>query len=120
MLNEMTPQQPVIVRRSPTKLSRLLMEENGKCVIIFITFLTEYVYLFYLDKMLDDDITEDDKLNVQKLEQEFSEISNNYDVFLNNQPTISLTRIDLSEHGIYYFSLIGLIPSIDIELNRYF
>lgn len=46
------------------------------------------------------DIAENDKLNVQKLEQEFSQITNNYDVFM-NQPTIALTRIDLSQHGIY-------------------
>lgn len=55
--------------------------------------------------MDDVDITENDKLNVQKLEHEFSQITNNYDMFL-NQPTIALTRIDLSEHGIicYYYT----------------
>lgn len=53
--------------------------------------------------MLSDvDITENDKLNVQKLEHEFSQITNNYDLLL-NQPTIPLTRIDLSEHGIYIY-----------------
>lgn len=48
------------------------------------------------------DITENE--NVQKLEREFSQITNNYDVFL-NQPTIALTRIDLSQHGIYYYDV---------------
>lgn len=60
-----------------------------------------YVFVF-ADKMLDDvDITENDKLNVQKLEREFSQITNNYEMFI-NQPTIALTRIDLSEHGICF------------------
>lgn len=55
----------------------------------------------YVDKMLDAvDIAENDKLNVQKLEHEFSQITNNYDMFL-NQPTIALTRLDLNQHGIY-------------------
>lgn len=63
------------------------------------------MYVFCIDKILDAvDITENDKLNVQKLEHEFSQITKNYDMFL-NQPTISLTRIDLSEHGNYYFSV---------------
>lgn len=54
------------------------------------------------DKILGDvEITENDKINVQNLECQFSQITNNYDVFL-NQPTISLTRIDLSQHGIYF------------------
>lgn len=56
--------------------------------------------IFFTDKILDAvDIAENDKLNVQKLEREFSQITN-YDVFL-NQPTIALTRIDISQHGIY-------------------
>lgn len=46
------------------------------------------------------DIAENDKLNVIKLEREFSQMTNNYDVFM-NQPTIALTRIDLSQHGIH-------------------
>jgi len=57
---------------------------------------------FYTDKILGDvEITENDKINVQNLEHQFSQITNNYDAFL-NQPTISLTRIDLSQHGIYF------------------
>lgn len=52
------------------------------------------------------DIAENDKLNVQKLEREFSQITN-YDVFL-NQPTIALTRIDISQHGIYNNSIFKL------------
>jgi len=58
------------------------------------------------DKILGDvEITENDKINVQNLERQFSQITNNYDVFL-NQPTISLTRIDLSQHGIHFHAII--------------
>lgn len=67
-------------------------------VLIILVILINY-YFSYTDKILDGvDITENDKLNVQKLEREFSQITN-YDVFL-NQPTIALTRIDISEHGM--------------------
>lgn len=55
--------------------------------------------------LVDVEISENDKLNVQKLEHEFSQITNNYDDFL-NQPTIPLTRIDLNEHGIYIWFLL--------------
>lgn len=60
--------------------------------------------MFYTDTILNDvqEITENDKITVQNLEHEFSQITNNYDVFLNNEPTISLSsRIDIGEHGIY-------------------
>lgn len=104
ILNELPSQhQPVIVRTPPTKISRLLLEEeDGKIIYIFNFFLVIKFVLFYTDKILDDVvITENDKINVQNLEHQFSQITNNYDVFL-NQPTISLTRIDLSQHGIYF------------------
>lgn len=58
------------------------------------------MWFFYIDKMLDGvNIAENGKLNVQELEHEFSQISNNYGMFL-NQPTIALTRLDLNQHGI--------------------
>ncbi|VVC44793.1 Hypothetical protein CINCED_3A008325 [Cinara cedri] len=82
ILNEIPPQhQPVIVQTPSTKLSAILLEEN--------------------DTILHDvqEITENDKINVQNLEHEFSQITNNYDVFLNNEPSISLSsQIDISEH----------------------
>lgn len=64
------------------------------------------MYIFCIDKILDAvDIAENDKLNVQKLEHEFSQLTKNYDMFL-SQPTIALTRIDLSEHGNYILFVI--------------
>ncbi|XP_026815896.1 nipped-B-like protein isoform X1 [Rhopalosiphum maidis] len=79
ILNELPhQQQPVIVRTPPAKLSRLLLDEE-----------------------------ENDKINVQNLERQFSQITNNYDVFL-NQPTISLTRIDLSQHVVNKKNMINM------------
>lgn len=105
ILNELPhQQQPVIVRTPPAKLSRLLLDDSGKLILIFYFYLIIEVFFLYIDKILDDvEITENDKLNVQNLERQFSQITNNYDVFL-NQPTISLTRIDLSQHGIYFLN----------------
>lgn len=102
ILNELPhQQQPVIVRTPPTKLSRLLLDEEGKLIFYLLLFCRTWVFLF-IDKILNYvEILENDKLNVQNLERQFSQITNNYDVFL-NQPTISLTRIDLSQHGIYF------------------
>lgn len=103
VLNELpSQQQPVIVRTPPAKLSRLMLDdEDGKLIFIFSFSLDFELIFFFTDKILGDvEITENDKINVQNLERQFSQITNNYDVFL-NQPTISLTRIDLSQHGIY-------------------
>lgn len=102
ILNELPhQQQPVIVRTPPTKLSRLLLDEEGKLIFYLLLFCRTWVFLF-IDKILNYvEILENDKLNVQNLERQFSQITNSYDVFL-NQPTISLTRIDLSQHGIYF------------------
>lgn len=61
--------------------------------------------LFYTDPILNNvqDITENDKIHVHNLEHDFSQITNNYDVFLNNEPAISLSsQIDIGDHhGIY-------------------
>lgn len=62
------------------------------------------------------DIPENDKIHVHNLEHDFSQITNNYDVFLNNEPAISLSsQIDIGEHGIYDTSCLT-----HIEINRRF
>lgn len=102
LLNELPHQhQPVIVRPNSTKLPRMLLDNDGKYYssLYYFKKFSLFLLTFYVDKILDNVITENDKLNVQKLEHEFSQITN-YDVFL-NQPTVALTRIDISEHGIY-------------------
>jgi len=47
ILNEMAPQQqqPVIVRPPSTKLSRILMEDDGKCILISIIFFIDIILL---------------------------------------------------------------------------
>ncbi|XP_050529053.1 nipped-B-like protein isoform X2 [Daktulosphaira vitifoliae] len=84
LLNQLGPQQqPVIVRSPASKLPRLTLDND------------------------DVGVSENDKANVQKLEHEFSQLTNNYEAFL-NQPTIALTRLDLSEHVINKGTLLNM------------